>query len=218
MARLFPSLMAADLLNLASIITALDPYCDGFHIDIMDDHFVPNITFGADMTNAIAKQAQKPCWVHLMINKPADFIEKLTLKQSSIITFHQEGCSNPEAIITLIRGRQCKAGIALKPATPVSAIAHILSLIDQVLIMSVEPGFSGQGYMASVETKIKELVNLKKNKNLSFSIAIDGGINTHNILMLKERGVDDFAIASALFGKADYKAECIALNNIIKSS
>lgn len=216
MARLFPSLMGADLLNIGSVIAALDSHCDGFHVDVMDDHFVPNITFGVDMVNAIAKASQKPCWVHLMIDKPENFIVKLHLKADSIITFHAEGCSNPEAIIKAIHARHCKAGIALKPATSVSTIAHLLPLLDQVLIMSVEPGFSGQKYMVSVELKIKELVMLRKNRDLAFRIGIDGGMTASHMHMLKQLGVDDFAVAAAIFDNPDYTSACIELEKLIK--
>ncbi len=203
MVKLYPSLMAADLLCLKEQINALDPLCDGYHLDIMDDHFVPNLTFGADMVQAIAAHTNKQIWLHLMIENVKQFLEKCTVPAHSLISFHIESQNKADEIINIIKENNWLPSIAINPKTNVERILPYLNIIDQVLIMSVEPGHSGQRFIPSVVNKVDQLLTIRKKKELSFQIGMDGGINQENISELARKGVDDFAIGSALFESDD---------------
>jgi len=213
MAHIFPSLTAANQLNLQHDIKLLEPYCDGFHLDVMDNHFVPNITWGADTVNAIAQLTNRILWVHLMVNKPIDFFEKLTLKEYSIVTFHIETIGNNINAINRVKEKMLVPGIAVSPKTPIEEIFPLLDVIHHVTIMSVEPGFAGQQFLPSVLEKLERLVGYRETSGLKFEIALDGGINEHNIGDLTRRGVDAFGVASAIFGKPD---PITALKNLQK--
>ena len=198
MVDIYPSLMAADPLCLENEILLLEPYCAGFHLDVMDNHFVPNITWGADTVNAIAKTA-KLVWLHLMIEQPELFYDTLSLPVDSIVSFHIELELDVINFIKTIREKKHRVSIAISPKTPLSRIVPFLHTIDQVLVMSVEPGFSGQPFLKTTFDRIMELVAYRKKHNNIFRIGVDGGIDTTNIKELMEYGVDDYAIASAIF-------------------
>ncbi len=202
MAKIYPSLMAANLLDLANEIKKLEPYSDGFHIDVMDNHFVPNITFGIDTINAVAKATSKQLWVHLMVENPEKFISLINLPPNSIFSFHWEAKNDP-SFITEIKEKGWLPSIALRPATNPETIFPVLKDIYQVLIMTVEPGFGGQRFLDSVVDKIDPLTNYRKAQNSDFKIGMDGGIDAENIAMLAQRGVDDFSIGSAIFNQSD---------------
>lgn len=201
--RIFPSLIAANLIDLKQEIKRLDPHCDGYHLDIMDNHFVPNLTFGPDMVRAISSATRRQLWVHLMVDKPETWVEKLILPAESIVSFHPESNDKIPDTIKRIKEKKWMASLAIKPKTAVDEISEYLHLIDQVLVMSVEPGFSGQRFLESVVAKITPLVEYRKTHELSFAIGMDGGINATNIGMLAKLGVTDFAVASAIFGEED---------------
>lgn len=198
--KIFPSLISSDLLNLKNTLIELNPYCDGFHIDIMDNHFVPNLTWGPPVVNQIAAEAEKPLSVHLMVEHPEPIIQQLKLKEKSIISVHVEN-GNTDKLIKLIQEKKHRIGIAIKPQTPLESIFPFLQSIDQVLLMSVEPGFSGQRFLPESISRLSELVAYKKNKSLTFEIAMDGGINEDNIHELYKNGCDVFCVASAIFSK-----------------
>ena len=204
MIRIYPSLMAADLLNLTQEIKRFESLCDGFHIDIMDNHFVPNITFGADIANAIGAATSKQLWIHLMIENPRDFLKKLTVPAKSIISFHTETVKDHAALIRDIKARKWLASISIKPNTPIDTILPVVADLDQVVIMSVEPGFAGQQFLSSTVEKIAPLIAYRTSKNLNFKIGMDGGINKDNIQMLIDKNVDDVAIGSAFFNNPDW--------------
>ncbi len=199
MARIFPSLISADLLNLKKEIQTLEPHCDGFHIDIMDNHFVPNLTIGPAVVNAIGTITTKPLWVHFMVDKPATLIDALSVPAGSIITFHYESQGDKRALIKHIQSNNWLPSMAINPSTPVNDLLPYVDELSQALIMSVEPGFSGQTLITDTIEKIAPLTTHKSTNNLEVRIAIDGGITLKNIAQLKEKGVQDFAIASALF-------------------
>lgn len=213
MASLYPSLISADPLNLEKTIKQLEPYCSGFHADVMDNHFVPNLTMGPFFVNAIARASSKPTWVHLMVNNPESMIETLILKPGSMVSFHFEEVKEILHFINLLTEKKLEPSIAISPKTDVAKVFPFLDKIHQVLIMSVEPGFSGQPFIENVVSKIAPLVELRKTKNLNFRIGMDGGINPTNIGMLAKKGVDDFAVASAIFNSSD---PIIALQHLTK--
>lgn len=213
---LFPSLMAADLLNLEKVIKNLEPHCDGFHIDIMDNHFVPNLTWGQDLTNQIARIATKPLLVHLMIDAPEDMVKKLDLTPNSVISFHLEAVESPQIAISAILKKRYIPSIAIKPHTPVEALIPWLEEgVPHVLLMSVEPGFSGQEFIVSSVDRLKELVALQKKSRKEFVICMDGGINKDVIGSLFKEGATQFAVATAVFGQKDPLA---ALKELYKNA
>lgn len=203
---IFPSIICGDILNLAKTIATLDQTCDGYHIDVMDDHFVPNLTIGPDFVNAITSQTELPCHVHLMVDNPKTWPNRLKLKKIDTLIFHIETISNEKdlsLLIANIRDNGWNAGIAINPNTITLPSTERLSMLDQVLVMSVNPGFSGQKFIPEVMEKVENLVNIKKQSCNNLNIAIDGGINKHNITMLKNIGVDIFCVGSAVFSAQD---------------
>lgn len=203
MKPIYPSLIAADLLNLGPTIETFNPICDGFHVDIMDNHFVPNLTWGAAFANAIAYASRKPTWVHLMVDNPHDWLDVLELTPGSTLTFHFENSSEKIQFIRRIKEKNLRASVAINPKTPVEEILPIVHLLDQILIMSVEPGFSGQEFIENSTAKIEPLLHMRAKEKLHFTIAIDGGINETNIHQLSQKGVDEFAAAKAIFAAVD---------------
>lgn len=203
MAHIYPSLMAADQLNLGKVIDLLQPYCEGFHLDILDNHFAPNITWGADTVNAIAKKVGKNVWIHLMIEDPKAFYAHLFLSEGSLVSFHIESEIDVFEFIKRIREKKQRVGIAISPKTALREVVPFLNVVDQVLVMSVEPGFSGQSFLPEVIEKVDELAAHRTNHALPFFIGMDGGINKTNIGMLAAKGVNDFAIAGGIFKEHD---------------
>jgi len=204
MPSIYPSLIGADQLNLAQTIQRLNPYVIGYHLDVMDNHFVPNLTWGAPTVNAISQVTDHVLWVHLMVTNPTDWLDTLKLKPGSIISFHYEALHESKApIIKAIKQKGWLASVTINPNTPVEDIFHLLPSVDQVLIMSVEPGFSGQIFIIDVVEKIEPLITYRRAHNLDFRIGIDGGINEDNIAMLINKGADDVAIASGIFAHSD---------------
>lgn len=201
MAKVFPSLMAADIMNLRRELEILDPHCEGYHIDIMDNHFVPNLTWGPMFVEAIAKETSRPLWVQLMVDDPTNWTRGLNLPPHSIMTIHIESEGQVRRNLTRIRERNISPSIALNPKTPVEMIFPVLDLVDVVLIMSVKPGFSGQPYIFEVENKIGPLAAYRQTNDLKFTIGMDGGIDKENIGRLANKGVELFAAATAIFGQ-----------------
>lgn len=199
MATIYPSLISADLLNLETQIHQLDPYCHGYHLDVMDFHFTPNLTWGPPFINQIAHTTTRQLWVHLMVEKPTTMIDALKLPANSILTFHIETSEEKNNLISRIKGNKWLPGIAISPKTSIQETIPFLATIHQVTIMSVEPGFSGQTFLPNSLAKIKELADYRAAHKLSFRIGVDGGINEENIKMVVDTGADDLACAAAIF-------------------
>lgn len=196
---IFPSLISADIMNLRGEIEKLDPHCDGYHIDVMDNQFVPNLTWGSQFVNAIANTTQKPLFVHLMVKDPTNWIDELNLTQHSSIVIHIESEGIARKNLMRIKERYLNAGIALNPQSSVETIFHVLDLVDSVLLMSVEPGLSGQTFLPEVLKKIDPILGYRQAQGLKFHLAMDGGIGQNNIARLALLGVEQFGIASAIF-------------------
>lgn len=205
--------MSDDQLFLEKEIKKLEPYCAGFHLDVMDNKFVPNKALAIDQVNAIAKITKK-VWVHLMVEKPDTFYDAFFLPVGSLVSFHIESEVDVFEFIKIIREKKHKASIAISPKTPVSELIPFLDNIDQILVMSVEPGFSGQTFLKSSYEKITELVALRKQYN-NFRIGIDGGINATNIKTVIEKGVDDCAASAAIFQQDDHVAALQQLQKLV---
>ncbi|MCK5632186.1 ribulose-phosphate 3-epimerase [bacterium] len=199
MAQIYPSLISADIMNLRHEIELLDPYVEGYHIDVMDNHFVPNLTWGYQFINAIGQETSRILDIHLMVDDPTKWIEKLIAPPHSTITIHKESAGDIRKNIARIKNKHLNAGIAINPATSIDSIIPLLDSIDSVLVMSVQPGFSGQTFIKEVIPKIDTLIGYRQTHGLKFSIGMDGGINKQNIAALAQKGVNWFGIASAIF-------------------
>ncbi|HEV2600684.1 MAG TPA: ribulose-phosphate 3-epimerase [Candidatus Babeliales bacterium] len=216
MKSIFPSLISSDLLNLESTITALDPHCAGYHIDIMDNHFVPNLTWGTQFLNAIARKTSKQIWAHLMVENPESLLETMTIPTGSIVSIHIETKKEIIQAIKSIRGNNWRPSITINPKTDIAACFQLLDeQVDHILIMSVEPGHSGQNFLPITLQKLETLATYRAQHNLSFTIAIDGGINETNIQQLAQHGADDFAIASGIFASENPINQLTKLTKLI---
>lgn len=206
--KIFPSIICGDLLNLEKEILRLDTVCSGYHIDVMDDHFVQNLTLGPDFVNAIAQKTKLPCQVHLMVDNPGRWPERLELKNGDTVIFHAEVFTDYKKMFGLvekIRNKNINAGIALNPETEIFEDGLLLSKVNTILLMSVCPGFSGQKFIPETMEKVKNLVNIKKRLCPGLNITIDGGIDKSNIKALSILGVDEFCVGSAIFSSSDPK-------------
>jgi ribulose-phosphate 3-epimerase len=172
----------------------------------MDNHFVPNLTWGPAFVQAFTHATELPLHVHLMVDKPASWIDRLNLRSQDLFIFHYEACTPPETIkkiIEQLKNKSIKIGIAISPKTPIDPIFEYVSLLDHVLIMSVNPGFSGQTFMPETLKKVTPLLEKRATQKLNFTIGMDGGINHTNIQQLKIAGIEEIAAASAVFTQKD---------------
>jgi ribulose-phosphate 3-epimerase len=201
-----PSILSADFGRLNDEITAIcDAGCDLIHVDVMDGHFVPNMTIGPVVVSAVAKVATKPLDIHLMVENNTFFVDLFAPLNPRYISFHIEEEKHPHRLIQKIRSLGIKPAITLNPHTPVELIEHILEDLDMVLLMSVNPGFGGQKFIPSVLEKSKRLKDLIEKRNKNCLIEVDGGVSDKNIYELREAGVDVVVAGSYVFGSGDYK-------------
>ena len=177
------------------------------HIDVMDGVFVPNISFGFPVLKAIRKATAKFLDVHLMIVSPEKYVARFAEAGADLVTFHLEATDDPAGCVALIRRAGARAGVSIKPATPVEALREVLPLVDLVLVMSVEPGFGGQSFMEGSLQKIADLKAMRAELGLATLIEVDGGISSHNARTLFDAGADALVAGSAVFGAADPRAE-----------
>lgn len=204
MIKIAPSILAADFSKLAEEVKEVEQAgAKLIHIDVMDGHFVPNITMGPIVVEALRPVTKLPLDVHLMINNPDNFIESFAKAGADYITVHVEACPHLHRTIQLIRSFGVKPGVVLNPHTPVESIQHVLEDIDLVLFMTVNPGFGGQKFIHSVVPKIKQLADMIKEKDLSIEIEIDGGINAETIIPCAQAGATIFVAGSAIYSKED---------------
>lgn len=197
-----PSIMTADFLELGGEVRKVEESgAPWLHLDVMDGTFVPNISFGPKIISDIRKAVGLFLDVHLMVQDPDHLIPAFAKAGASCITVHQEACPDIMATLRLIKSLGVQCGVSLKPPTPVSAIEDILDEVDQVLVMSVEPGFGGQAFMESSVEKVKELAGLRHGRR--YLINIDGGIGEDNIDLLKKAGVDAVVTGSSFFSNPD---------------
>jgi ribulose-phosphate 3-epimerase len=199
-----PSVLSADFGNLERDVKAIcDAGCDLVHVDVMDGHFVPNLTIGPVVVSAIAKAATKPLDIHLMVENNTFFVDLFAPLNPEYITFHIEEEKHAHRLIQHIRSHGIKPGIVLNPHTPVELVEHVLADVDMVLVMSVNPGFGGQKFIPNVVEKIKRLKALRDRINPECLIEIDGGVGAANIEMLRDAGVDVAVAGSFVFNHAD---------------
>jgi len=196
-----PSILSADFLNLESQIKLLEEGgADLLHCDIMDGHFVPNLTFGPVILQNIHKISSLPLDIHLMVKEPEKFLPIFFPLKPEYLTIHFEAVTHLQRQISYIREEGIKAGVSINPSTPVQLLSEILEYVDLVLIMTVNPGFGGQKFIESALNKVRVLNALRNERNFKFLIEVDGGVNKNNIKSISDAGCDIFVAGSAIFG------------------
>lgn len=204
MIKIAPSILAADFAKLGQEVKEVEAAgAELIHIDVMDGHFVPNISFGAIALEAIRPLSTLPMDVHLMIENPDQYIEQFAKAGADYITVHVEACRHLHRTIQLIRSFGVKPGVVLNPHTPIESIQHVLEDVDMVLFMTVNPGFGGQKFIESVVPKVAALSQIIKERGLDIAIEIDGGINAETIVPCAKAGATIFVAGSAIYGKED---------------
>ncbi len=201
-----PSILSADFGKLALEVKAIcEAGCDLVHVDVMDGHFVPNLTIGPVVVSAVAKAATKPLDVHLMVENNSFFVDLFAPLKPKYISFHMEEEKHPHRLIQKIRSLNISPAVVLNPHTSIESLEYIINDLDMVLLMSVNPGFGGQKFIPSVVEKAKKLKELIIRKNANCLIEVDGGVNDKNISILKDAGVDIVVAGSFVYNSDDYK-------------
>ena len=210
--KIAPSILSADFARLGEEVAAIcEAGCDYVHVDVMDGHFVPNITIGPDVVKAIKPHASRPLDVHLMIAPVDPYISAFAEAGADIITFHPEAGPHPHRTAQAIRAAGCRVGVSLNPATPLAALDHMLDLVDLVLVMSVNPGFGGQSFITSQLDKISELRRLIDASGRDIELEVDGGVNRETAAQVIAAGANVLVAGTATFkGGPSLYAENIA--------
>lgn len=212
--KLAPSLLAADFGNLRAEAKQVEPFAAYFHIDVMDGHFVSNLTIGPPVVNSLRRGLSRPFDIHLMIDHPLTYAPRFDVYPDDFVSFHLEAKDDPKKVIGVIREAGAKVGIALRPATPLERVFPYLSIVDLVLVMSVEPGFGGQIFMPESIKRLRSLYREVGERPVL--IAVDGGITTENIRLVSEAGAELVVVGSAIFGEVNRLAAVRALNEAAK--
>ncbi|WP_308468822.1 ribulose-phosphate 3-epimerase [Rathayibacter soli] len=209
-ARINPSILAADFVNMERDLGRIST-ADLVHVDVMDNHFVPNLTFGPQMVERIQAVSSLPLDVHLMIDDPDRWAPGYAELGAYSVTFHAEAATDAVSLARRLRAIGARAGIALKPATPVEPLLELLPEFDQVLVMTVEPGFGGQSFMAATMPKLRALRQAATASGLDVWLQVDGGITQETIITAAQAGADTFVAGSSVFASADPSAQIAAL-------
>lgn len=210
-----PSILSADFSKMGEDIKRIEVAgADLVHVDVMDGHFVPNITFGPKMVKDIRKVTKLPLDVHLMISNPIDYVDEFAKGQPDYITIHIESNGDPKETLNTIKSHKIKCGLVISPDTEVERIEPYLNMIDMCLVMSVYPGFGGQKFLDRVLPKVEKLARLKKDNNYSYLIEIDGGINAETVSKAKRAGAEVLVAGNAVFSNPDMKKAIKELKEI----
>lgn len=215
--RIQPSILSADFVNLERDFKTIST-ADGIHVDVMDGHFVPNMTFGTGMVKAMQAITTLPLDVHLMIENPDFWAAKYAELGVFSVTVHLEACADVVAVSSSIKAHGSRAGLSIKPNTPVSAIENLVEHFDQILVMSVEPGFGGQSFIESSIDKIKAVRDLLDTKGLDTWLQVDGGIDLNTIEGAARAGADTFVAGSAVFNSPDREQMISKLRDVAISA
>lgn len=208
--RIAPSILSADFARLGEeVAEVIRAGADLIHFDVMDNHYVPNLTFGPMVCSALKPYATVPVDVHLMVEPVDDLIHAFAKAGANIITFHPEASRHVDRSLGLIKEYGCQAGLVLNPATPVNILENVLDKLDMVLLMSVNPGFGGQSFIPNTLVKIRKVREMldeyERQSGRHIALEVDGGVKTDNIAEIAAAGADTFVAGSAIFGKPDYK-------------
>ena len=212
MIELAPSILSADFARLAEEVRAASEGGGSvIHVDIMDGHFVPNLTIGPPVVRSLRKATKLPLDCHLMIENPDQFIPDFAEAGADWISVHQEACRHLNRTLHLIKSHDCLAGVVINPATPVDTLVEVLEIVDYVLVMSVNPGFGGQTFIPSTLHKLRRLAEIRSQQGLNFRIEVDGGISLHTVADVVRAGAEILVAGNAVFGGGDPRKNAQAL-------
>ncbi|WP_353949118.1 ribulose-phosphate 3-epimerase [Sporolactobacillus sp. Y61] len=203
MMKIIPSILSADFSRLSEEVRDVERDVDLIHVDVMDGHFVPNLSMGANVVSALKKSNAVKMDVHLMVEEPAALIPSFIEAGADMISVHVEACRHLHRVIRMIKEGGIAAGVALNPATPVDWVRPILDELDYLLIMTVDPGFGGQSFIPSMPDKIREAAQMIDTRKQHVAIEVDGGINTETLPLCRQAGASLFVAGSAIFGQQD---------------
>ncbi len=215
---LCPSILASDLADLAGSVRQLGQAFDMVHCDVMDGHYVPNLTFGPPVIAALARHTDQPLDVHLMVTNPDDLLEEYARAGATTLVVHAEVLNHAQRTLARIRELGCFAGISLNPATPLETIRWLLPDLDMVLLMSVNPGFSGQSFVPQVMDKIRELRRMIDESSFPIRLQVDGGINRDNVAAVVRAGADMIVAGSAIFDQDSPADAAAELGRLMRSA
>ena len=219
MIELAPSILSADFAHLADQVSrATEGGGSIIHVDVMDGHFVPNITLGPPLVKSLRKATQVPLDCHLMIENPDQFIPEFAEAGADWISVHQEACRHLNRTLHLIKGHNCHAGVVINPATPVDTLSEVLDIVDYVLVMSVNPGFGAQKFIPGTLHKVRKLAEIRAARGYSYRIEIDGGVALDTVSDIVRAGVEILVAGNAVFGKGDPKQNAHALLEAARSA
>jgi ribulose-phosphate 3-epimerase len=217
--KIAPSILSADFGRLAEEVRAVTAAgADYVHLDVMDGHFVPNLTIGPVVVAAVRKATALPLDVHLMIERPGDYIDAFAKAGADIIGVHEEACPHLHRVLQQIKHAGKRASVTLNPHTPWQHLGYVLEYVDQVLVMSVNPGFGGQAFIPSVVPKIRDLKDEIARRGLDIDIEVDGGIKVDNVATVADAGANIIVAGSAVFESKDYAATIAALRKNAESA
>ncbi len=219
MIELAPSILSADFAHLADAVEQATTGGAGvIHVDIMDGHFVPNLTIGPPVVKSLRKATRLPLDCHLMIENPDQYIGDFAEAGADWISVHQEACRHLNRTLNLIKSHGCRAGVVINPATPVDTLSEVLDIVDYVLVMSVNPGFGGQKFIPETLKKIRKLAEIRGEQGYGYRIEVDGGVAMETVADVVRAGAEILVAGNAVFGKGDAKANAAMLLEAARSA